>query len=55
MNNPVVVVLLLGLLLLMIVSPFSALALLMLFAVASILGSMIWTIVRATFPSQDHS
>ena len=45
-RNSIVTVLVLGLLLVALFSPFSVLALLMLFVFVSTVGSMIWTLVR---------
>lgn len=54
MNNPIVVVVLMVLLLMAIVSPFSALAMLMLFAVGSVLLWGVATILQ-TLLSGRHS
>lgn len=45
-RNSIATVLLLGLLLVALFAPFSALALLMLFVFVSVVGSMVWTLVR---------
>jgi hypothetical protein len=45
-KNSITTVLVLGLLLVALFAPFSALALLMLFVFVSVVGSMVWTLVR---------
>ncbi|WP_348226535.1 hypothetical protein [Trichocoleus desertorum] len=45
-RNSITTVLVLGLLLVTLFAPFSALALLMLFIFVSVVGSMVWTLVR---------
>lgn len=53
MNNPIVMILLLGMLLLLIASPFSLLSLLMLIAFGAVLVWTIGSILGAVFPP-DH-
>ena len=53
MNNPIVMLVLLGLLLLMIAAPFSALAMLMIIAFTTVFVWTLGTLIRAVFVGSD--
>lgn len=55
MNNPIVMILLLGMLLLLIASPFSLLSILMLIAFGAVLFWTIGSILGAVFPPDNPS